>query len=196
MQNSRFLTAAVLMAVLMICGVLYGIGPLRAKPAMPAPLAAEKAAPPVPKTAFVDAQGGKHSIGDFKGRYVLVNLWATWCAPCVREMPSLDRLQTMLGSRLAVIAVSEDRGGAHVVDPFLEKLALKALPIYLDPKSAVGEELEISGLPTTFLIDAQGRILGQLEGAAEWDSPKMVATIERYLNGTDASDDAKTSVTR
>jgi thiol-disulfide isomerase/thioredoxin len=151
---------------------------------------------PAPAASFTERDGTPRRLADFHGRFVLVNLWATWCAPCVREMPSLDRLQAKLGSRLAVIAVSEDRGGAHVVDPFLEKLKLKVLPIYLDPKSAVGEELEISGLPTTFLIDDRGRILGQLEGAAEWDSAKMTATIERYLKGTDASDAMKTPVTR
>jgi hypothetical protein len=111
----------------------------------------------------------------------------------VREMPSLDRLQAKLGSRLAILAVSEDRGGAHVVDPFLEKLGLAALATYLDPKSALSGELEVTGLPTTFLIDDQGRILGQLEGAAEWDSPRMVRTIERYLQGASASGVVKTS---
>jgi thiol-disulfide isomerase/thioredoxin len=151
---------------------------------------------PAPDARFTDRDGTPRRLADFRGRFVLVNLWATWCAPCVREMPSLDRLQAKLGSRLAVLAISEDRGGAHVVDPFLEKLGLKTLAIYLDPKSATGEALEVSGLPTTFLIDDQGRILGHLEGAAEWDSPKMVATIERYLQGTGAPGVVKTSGAR
>jgi thiol-disulfide isomerase/thioredoxin len=149
---------------------------------------------PAPEASFTERDGTPRQLADFRGRFVLVNLWATWCAPCVREMPSLDRLQAKLGNRLSVLAVSEDRGGAHAVDPFLEKLDLKAIAIYLDPKSAVGEELEIGGLPTTFLIDGEGRVLGQLEGAAEWDSPKMVATIERYLTAPAAPDVVKTSV--
>jgi thiol-disulfide isomerase/thioredoxin len=149
---------------------------------------------PAPEAGFVERDGTPHRLEDFRGRFLLVNLWATWCAPCVREMPSLARLQAKLGNRLAVLAVSEDRGGAQVVEPFIEKHGLEALAVYLDPKSALGEGLEISGLPTTFLIDDQGRILGELKGAAEWDSPGMVTTIERYLKGTDASGVVKTSV--
>lgn len=148
---------------------------------------------PAPEASFTERDGTPRRLADFRGRFVLLNLWATWCAPCVREMPSLDRLQAKLGSRLAILAVSEDRGGAHVVDPFLEKLGLAALATYLDPKSALSGELEVTGLPTTFLIDDQGRILGQLEGAAEWDSPRMVRTIERYLQGASASGVVKTS---
>src|SRR6185312_12835062 len=100
MQKSRFLTAAILMAV----AVLYGIGAGHAKPVMPAPLEAESKAPPVPKAVFVDAKGGKHSISDFKGKYVLVNLWATWCAPCVQELPSLVKLQAAVPG-IKVLAV-------------------------------------------------------------------------------------------
>jgi thiol-disulfide isomerase/thioredoxin len=146
---------------------------------------------PAPEAGFTERDGTPRRLADFRGHFVLVNLWATWCAPCVREMPSLDRLQAKLGNRLMVLAISEDRGGAQVVDPFIAKLGLKALAAYLDPKSAIGEELEIGGLPTSFLIDDQGRVLGRLEGAAEWDSPRMVATIERYLSGTGV---VKTSV--
>jgi thiol-disulfide isomerase/thioredoxin len=149
---------------------------------------------PAPAAGFAGRDGRPRHLEDFRGRFLLVNLWATWCAPCVREMPSLERLQAKLGNRLAVLAVSEDRGGAKVVDPFIAKLGIKALAIYLDPKSALGEELEIGGLPTTFLVDDQGRILGKLEGAAEWDSPGMVTTIERYLKGTGASGVVKTTV--
>ena len=151
---------------------------------------------PAPEASFTGRDGTPHRLADFRGRFVLVNLWATWCAPCVREMPSLDRLQAKLGSGVVVLAISEDRGGAHAVEPFLEKLELKDLTIYLDPKSAVGEELEVGGLPTTFLIDDQGRVLGQLEGAAEWDSPKMIAIIGRYLQKTGSSGVVKTSIAR
>jgi thiol-disulfide isomerase/thioredoxin len=136
---------------------------------------------PAPAVSFAARDGTMRQLADFRGRPVLVNLWATWCAPCVREMPSLDRLQARLGDRLTVLAISQDRGGAHVVDPFVEKLALPKLAIFLDPMDTVGPALEVRGLPTTLLIDGDGRIVAQLEGAAEWDSPAMVATVEGYL---------------
>jgi thiol-disulfide isomerase/thioredoxin len=141
---------------------------------------------PAPELSFAARDGSPAALADFRGHWLLVNLWATWCAPCVREMPSLDRLQATLGDRLMVLAVSEDRGAAHVVTPFLEKLDLTALRIYLDPKSAVGQGLGARGLPTTFLLDGEGRIRAQLEGAAAWDSPEMLAKLERYLNETPA----------
>jgi thiol-disulfide isomerase/thioredoxin len=152
---------------------------------------------PAPALTFTGRDGTPRSLADFRGRWVLVNLWATWCAPCVREMPSLDRLQAALGTRLAIVAISEDRGAAPVVDPFLEKLGLKQLAIYLDPKGAAGQALKARGLPTSVLIDGEGRMVGMLEGAAEWDSPKMRATLERYLGQPAApSGVVKTSATR
>ena len=151
---------------------------------------------PAPELAFTDRDGQGLRLADFRGRFVLINLWATWCAPCVREMPSLDRLQARLGDRLAVLAISEDRGGAHAVEPFLEKLALRRLAIYLDAKASAQQALGAHGLPTSFLIDPTGRILGSLEGAAEWDSPDMVARLERYLRQGESDGVVKTSVTR
>jgi thiol-disulfide isomerase/thioredoxin len=136
---------------------------------------------PAPELAFTSRDGTPLRLADFRGRVVLVNLWATWCGPCVREMPSLDRLQAKVGDRLLVLAISEDRGGAHVVDPFLEKLALAHLAIFLDASSAAQQAFKVRGLPTSFLIDRDGRILGSLEGGAEWDAPEMVARLERYL---------------
>jgi thiol-disulfide isomerase/thioredoxin len=138
---------------------------------------------PAPELSFAARDGSPAHLQDFHGHWLLINLWATWCAPCVREMPSLDRLQAKLGDRLTVLAVSQDRGGANVVTPFLEKLDLAALHIYLDPKSAIGQGLGARGLPTTFLLDGDGRVRAQLEGAAEWDSPAMLALLERYLGG-------------
>lgn len=139
---------------------------------------------PAPEVGFAGRDGASLHLADFRGRWVLVNLWATWCVPCVREMPALDRLQAKLGNRLTVLAISEDRGAAPVVEPFLEKLGLATLAIYLDPKGGAQRSLGVQGLPTSFLIDGEGRILGKLEGAAAWDSPEMVAKLERYLAQT------------
>jgi thiol-disulfide isomerase/thioredoxin len=136
---------------------------------------------PAPELGFTARDGAAHRLADFRGRVVLVNLWATWCAPCVREMPSLDHLQAMLGDRLSVLAISEDRGGAKIVEPFLAKLGLERLAIYLDPSGAAQQAFAVRGLPTSFLIDGDGRIRARLEGAATWDAPSMVQRLEGYL---------------
>jgi thiol-disulfide isomerase/thioredoxin len=136
--------------------------------------------PPAPDISFADQSGKTATLGDFRGHVVLVNLWATWCVPCIKEMPSLARLQVKLGD-LKVLAISEDRQGATVVPPFIEKNRIDGLAIYLDPKNDADHALGVDGLPTSFLIDRDGHILGKLEGAADWDSAAMVALIETYL---------------
>jgi thiol-disulfide isomerase/thioredoxin len=150
---------------------------------------------PAPQTAFQDGSGRELSMSAFKGRVVLLNFWATWCAPCVREMPTLDRLQAKLGDEgFAVVAVSEDTGGLAVVAPFFKQLGLGRLAIYLDPDGTLSESFGLKGLPTTFLIDAEGRIVGGLEGPAEWDSPEALSLIRYYLRrGGDGDQPVKTS---
>jgi thiol-disulfide isomerase/thioredoxin len=135
---------------------------------------------PAPALHFTDRSGKDVSLADFRGKFLLVNLWATWCAPCLEEMPSLERLQAKLGG-VTILAVSEDRRGAELVDPFVAKHGLEKLAIYLDPKNEAPRALKVGGLPTSYLIDRDGRILGDLAGAAEWDSDKMVKLLESYL---------------
>ena len=139
--------------------------------------------PPAPAISFADLSGNPVSLSDFAGKIILVNLWATWCEPCVREMPSLERMQARLGDKITVVAISEDRGGSKAVEPFIGKLGLQSVKTYLDPKSAVERAFEVQGLPTSFLIDRKGRVLGRVEGAAEWDSPKLLETLESFLGG-------------
>jgi thiol-disulfide isomerase/thioredoxin len=136
---------------------------------------------PVPDAAFLDGAGTAQTLADFKGRVVLVNLWATWCAPCVQEMPALDRLEAALGGPdFAVLLVSQDRGGAHVVEPFFAKLGLKRLATYLDPPGALGQGFAVRGMPTSILIDRDGKELGRVEGAAAWDQPRMLNLLKTY----------------
>ena len=136
-----------------------------------------------PTISLTDSDGHTLELAELRGKLVLVNLWATWCEPCLREMPSLERLQSRLGERIAVLAVSEDRGGNKAVEPFIAKLGLKSVKIYIDPKSEVGHAFGARGLPTSFLIDREGKVLGRVEGAAEWDSPKILGVLEPLLSG-------------
>ena len=136
---------------------------------------------PAPAVSFVDLTGNTVNLSEFTGKIVLVNLWATWCEPCLREMPSLARMQLRLGDKITVVAVSEDRGGSKTVEPFIDKLELKSIKTYLDPKSTAERAFKVQGLPTSVLIDRQGRILGRVEGAAEWDSPELLDILKSFL---------------
>jgi len=137
---------------------------------------------PAPSMAFEALEGGTVSFAELAGRVVLVNFWATWCAPCVREMPSLERLHNALEDEgFTVLAVSQDRGGAGVVAPFLARLDLQHLPVYLDPKGKLARAFALKGLPTSFVIDRNGRVVAGLVGPAEWDSPEALDFMRHYL---------------
>jgi thiol-disulfide isomerase/thioredoxin len=138
---------------------------------------------PAPTISLVDLAGNAVRLSDFAGKFVLINLWATWCEPCLREMPSLERMQSRLGDNITILAISEDRGGSKTVEPFITKLGLKSFKTYLDPKSDAGRAFKVAGLPTSFLIDREGRVLGRVEGAAEWDSPKLLEVLKSFLGG-------------
>lgn len=137
---------------------------------------------PMPPLSFVDAEGRRVDLADFKDRVILLNLWATWCGPCVKEMPSLDRLQSQLGGdAFQVVALSLDRGGRTAVEPFYKKTGVEHLTVFLDPGSESMKVLSLRGLPTTILVDPEGRELGRVEGAVEWDSPEVVAFLRQFL---------------
>jgi thiol-disulfide isomerase/thioredoxin len=136
-----------------------------------------------PKITFENRDGQTVSLVEFEGRVVILNLWATWCGPCVEELPALDRLQTRLAERdLSVIALSVDRQGAPIVGPFLAKLGVRSLDLYVDAPGESLKAFQPRGLPTTVVIGRDGRELGRLEGAASWDSPEAEALIRHYLD--------------
>lgn len=136
---------------------------------------------PVPAIGITDGTGRPFDLSSFRRRVVLLNLWATWCGPCVREMPALDRLQAELGGAgFAVVALSLDRKGREVVEPFFGRLGLDHLDMYFASARAT-VDLGARGLPTTFLIDHRGRLVGSLVGPAEWDSPPAKALIRHYM---------------
>jgi thiol-disulfide isomerase/thioredoxin len=140
---------------------------------------------PAPAISFTDAQGKTLSLADFRGRVVLLNFWATWCVPCVQEMPSLDNLQAKLGGdNFVVVAISTDREGLPIVRPFLDKLGIHNLAVYLDPPHGAQRAFGIRGIPTTMVIDREGRERGRLEGMTRWDSSEALALIRHYLGPT------------
>ncbi len=135
-----------------------------------------------PDTPFAGAEGKQLSFDDFKGRVLLVNFWATWCAPCVREMPALDRLQAALADEgLTVVTVSNDRGGEPIIRRFYEEHGLQNLGIYSDPRNKLAAAFGVRGLPSTFFVDADGRLLGLVEGPAEWDEADAIALARYFL---------------
>lgn len=137
----------------------------------------------VPDISFKDGNGQAKTLADFKGKTVLLNLWATWCGPCREEMPALDRLQEQLGGdKFEVVALSVDRGGAEKSQEFLDQIKVKNLRLYTDESSRATTPLKVIGMPTTLLIDAQGREIGRLIGPAEWDSADAVRLVKAHID--------------
>ena len=134
----------------------------------------------VPEFRFTTADGSVRTLADYAGQGVVLNLWATWCVPCVAEMPALDALaRSVANDGIAVLTLSSDRGGAAPVERFYREKAIQTLPILLDPKGDAARALNARGIPTTLLIDRAGRERGRLEGAADWASADSVEIIRR-----------------
>jgi thiol-disulfide isomerase/thioredoxin len=156
-------------------------GVRRRAPGMPA-FVYKKAPEPLADVNFVDGSGAPKTLKDFRGKTVLLNLWATWCAPCREEMPSLDRLQRQLGSdKFEVVALAVDRTGLDAARKFLDGIGVKSLALYADPTTRSGSALRAIGMPTTILIDAEGREIGRLPGPAEWDSDAAKALVAEQI---------------
>ena len=137
---------------------------------------------PIAALQFDDAEGRSRSLADFKGKVVLLNIWATWCVPCGKEMPALDRLQATLGGPdFEVVALSIDRGGMDVVRKFLAEIGVRNLAIYLDTAGKAMRALGALGLPTTLLVGRDGLELGRLVGPAEWDSAEAIAFVRSII---------------
>ena len=137
---------------------------------------------PIAGIRFQDGEGKALSISQWKGRVVLINLWATWCAPCRKEMPDLARLQKELGSKdFEVVAISVDRKGAAASADFLKETGADNLKLYVEPTTAILNDLQALGLPATVLIDRQGKEIGRLLGPADWSSPEALTLIKAAL---------------
>lgn len=137
---------------------------------------------PAPTTDFLDPDGGRINLDAYEGQTVLVNFWATWCAPCIKELPALDALQGDLGSDdFRVLIISIDRKGLEVAQPFLDDLDITHLKTAADPKGALARKMGASGLPTTVMISPEGKMLGRILGDAEWNSDGAKALVRYYL---------------
>jgi thiol-disulfide isomerase/thioredoxin len=199
--------AAALLALAVIAGV-YGIGHLRSNPAnvacRQAVETASRIAPLVhgevaalalaqtpfsmPDLAFKDSTGHPRTLADWRGRTVLLNLWATWCVPCRREMPALDKLQATLGGpNFAVVAVNIDTRDPEKPLNFLREVGVTHLAYYSDESAQVFEDLKTAGkafgMPTTLIVDRDGCEIGDMAGPAEWasdDGVKLISTVLSY----------------
>jgi thiol-disulfide isomerase/thioredoxin len=177
----HYIVIAAVVVVLAAAAVLYEMrggavqrdaGP----PAALAPFAADKTPLAVPQVAISNAAGARLSLATFKGRYVLLNLWAPWCAPCVRELPALARLQSAVpAAGFSVVAVDVGRGSAADARSFLDAHGAKTLGTYVDSDIALIRAFGVYGLPLSVLIDPKGREVGRAVGPAAWDSPAAIA---------------------
>ena len=148
----------------------------------PLPFSRPASPKPVPALELVDAKGVKRTLADFRGKVVLLNVWATWCAPCREEMPALDRLQAELGGpAFQVVALSVDQQGSEIAQRFFREIGVKSLEFYIDPSARAAFRLEAPGLPVSLLLDRQGREVGRKLGAAPWDSREVVDSLRRRI---------------
>jgi thiol-disulfide isomerase/thioredoxin len=203
--------AAAIVALLGLVAAAYAIYPILAVPHNPAPPPAASSAdapeaitramasgplaafvvkpqrPPVADLAFANGDGKPLKLSDWRGKVTLVNLWATWCAPCRKEMPALAELQSKLGGKdFEVLAISIDRKGAAASAAFLDDAKATALKLYVDPSSKALGGLQAIGLPASVLVDRNGREIGRLLGPAEWSSPEAERLIRAAIAETGA----------
>jgi len=136
----------------------------------------------LPPFEFADGTGAAMSLADFKGKVVLLNIWASWCVPCREEMPVLDKLETELGGKdFAVVAVNIDKGGPDKARGFLAETGATHLGLYTDPTSKLFAVLKTVGMPTTLVLDRDGKEIGRLIGPADWSSPEAKRVIEAAI---------------
>ncbi len=131
---------------------------------------------------FTDPSGGAFTLADFEGKYAVVNFWATWCAPCRKEMPQLSELQAEFGGdTFEIVTIATGRNPVPAIDQFFKEINVENLPKYLDPKSALARDMGVLGLPITLILDPSGKEIARMRGDAEWNSESAKAVFAALL---------------
>ena len=164
-------------------GTVTGTGPLAGlNKGLMAPLLIRPKPLDLPVIAFADKDGRPIGLADFAGKIVLLNIWATWCVPCREEMPALDQLETRLGGKdFQVVAVNIDKGGPDKAAAFLKETGATHLTLYTDPTGKLFSTVKTVGMPTTLIVDRNGKEIARLVGPADWASPEAIAVIEAAI---------------
>ncbi|MFO1201307.1 MAG: TlpA disulfide reductase family protein [Tabrizicola sp.] len=136
----------------------------------------------VPEAVLLDAEDSEHHLSDYKGKWVVLNFWATWCAPCRKEMPSLERLQLAM-PEISVVPVATGRNAVEGIRRFFDEAGVKTLPILRDPQSDFARVMHVMGLPVTVIINPEGEEVARLIGDAEWDSDSAKAVLAALVKG-------------
>ena len=153
-----------------------------------APLVVRSEPVDLPHFTFADGDGAERSLKDFAGKIVLLNLWATWCVPCREEMPALDALEAELGGQdFAVVAVNIDKGGPEKAAKFLKETGAAQLPLYTDPTGKLFATVKAVGMPTTLILDRNGKEIARLVGPADWASAEALAAIKAAMTAQTSS---------
>lgn len=136
-----------------------------------------------PLTEYTRADGSTGTLADFQGRYVLLNFWATWCAPCRAEMPTLSNLQReMQSENFEVVTIATGRNAPTAMAKFFDEIGVDNLPLHTDPKSALARAMGVFGLPITVILDPEGHEIARLQGDAHWDSDSAKAIIAALVS--------------
>jgi thiol-disulfide isomerase/thioredoxin len=177
-RGKGFRIAAVVLLVVAYLGIKMAARPQDSPIALPAP---EDRQPFRVPFELLDVQGHLVRLADLRGRPVLINIWATWCLPCREEMPSMNALYKDYGAKgLAMAAIATDAEGKAVVAPFMQSYGL-TFPVLLDPQNMVGTQLQVPGIPISYLLDKRGRVIDLVIGARDWYSHKIRHLIEQLL---------------
>ena len=184
MMASSLLPRRILLASLGALGLLATTRRSRALSLDSLADALERVNPPAapPAISFKTASGVRQTLADYRGKGLVLNIWASWCGPCIAEMPSLDALAANIAPfGIAVLPVSIDTEGLPAVKSFYESNRLDHLPMLLDPDGDVAHAFKLDGIPTSFIIDRGGRITGRVEGAVQWDTKKSIAMLRNLV---------------